>query len=91
MLFHPITRVLAALVCIPCVVLAVICLFHWQAFKVGCMYALGAFVFGTIAVTGELNKRGRLREELYRAAGRYKRGEITLDEYAEVTKKIVDG
>lgn len=87
-MFHPITRALAAVTCLPCIVLAVIG-FYWQELPAGGMYALSAFVLGKIAATGEVSKRARLREELYRLAIKYKSGEITLEEFGNTTKSIV--
>ena len=88
-MFHPITRALAAVTCVPCVLLAAACFFYWSESQAGVLYALMALVLGKIAATGELSKRARLREELYRVAIKYKRGEIALEEYGSATKSIV--
>ena len=92
----PVVRWLAGLICLVFVPMAVIAAFprlvgvDEESSILGVfVFAWAAFVFGSIAATGNVGNGGKRRRELLVAAKKYADGQLTLEEYGSRTKEIL--
>lgn len=61
-----------------------------SSFALALLFCWITICFGFIAFVGRLPSGGRQRVELYLIAKKYVAGELTLEEYGEKTRELVD-
>ena len=93
---RPIFRIFAFTLAVPMVCLGLLQMFPSllgrnddPQFGSAFVLLFGGLTFLSLAITGQINKTGKLRTKLHLAAMKYASGDITLDEYGKQTKEIL--